>query len=140
MTNREFYTAIVTGTVVLNAGKENETQYPAYNEGDLIPELKEFAKAAIDKIDAKNEAAKGRKTTKKPNEANEALKDVLKAQFQTDNVYTAKWAADFLNENVEHVDPFTTQKTTALLRQLVDEGTLTRLEGKKGKTVEYKAN
>ena len=140
MTNREFYTAIVTGTVILNAGKETEQTYSAYVDGELIPELKEFAETAIGKLDAKNEAAKGRKTAKKANPENEKLKEVILGAMEADKVYTAKWAAEYLNGELAPEEPYTTQKTSALLRQLVEAGKVIKLEGKKGKTIEYKLN
>lgn len=140
MTNREFFNGIINGFVVLNAGKENETEVNIFGENgfDLTDEMKDFARAAIAKLDAKNSAAKAK--PKKANEANETLKDFLFDNMKHDTIYTAKWAADYLNDNIDHEDPFTTQKTSALLRQMVAEGKLIEREVKKGKTKEYELN
>lgn len=128
MTNREFFNAIITGTVTLNAGKETEASYPAYTDGGtLIDELKDFAQASIEK----NEAAKGKDRTKKPNPENEALKARLLEGMNSGEKYTAKWAAEYLGDDI------TTQKTSALLRQMVEAGTLAAVEVKKGATKEY---
>lgn len=138
MTNREFYNAIVTGTVTLNAGKETEVSYPAYENGVLISELVEFAKAGIEKINAKNEAAKGKPRTKKPNEFNEGLISQLAEAFESGESVTAKAAAAKLNElNPELAEPITTQKSTALLKKLVAEGIFTEKETAKSKPKEY---
>ena len=132
MTNREFFNAIITGTVTLNAGKESEISYPAYTDGGtLIDELKEFAQASIEKLDKKNEAAKGKDRAKKPNPENEALKARLLEGMNSGEKYTAKWAAEYLGDDIS------TQKTSALLRQMVEAGTLAAVEVKKGATKEY---
>ena len=138
MTNREFYNAIVTGTVTLNVGKENEVSYSAYENGALIAELVEFAKAGIEKINAKNEAAKGKPRAKKPNEFNEGLISQLVEAFKSDEAVTAKAAAIKLNElNPELVEPITTQKSTALLKKLVAEGVFVEKEIAKSQPKEY---
>ena len=138
MTNREFYNAIVTGTVTLNAGKENEVSYPAYENGTLIAELVEFAKAGIEKINAKNEAAKGKPRAKKSNEFNEGLIAQLVEAFESGEAVTAKVAATKLNElNPELAEPITTQKSTALLKKLVAEGVFVEKETAKSKPKEY---
>ena len=140
MTNREFFNGIINGFVVLNAGKENETEVNIFGENgfDLTDEMKDFARAAIAKLDAKNSAAKTK--PKKSNEKNETLKEFLLETMKPNTIYTAKWAADYLNDNVDHTEPFTTQKTSALLRQMVTEGKLVEREVKKGKTKEYELN
>ena len=139
MTQREFFNGIINGFVVLNAGKENEQEINIFGENgyDLTDEMKDFARNAIAKLDAKNDAAKTK--SKKPNEKNEALREFLFEIMKPDTIYTAKWAADYLNDNYDHDEnePFTTQKTSALLRQMVAAGKLFEREVKKGKPKEY---
>lgn len=131
MTNREFFNAIITGTVVLNAGKESETSYPAYADGVLIDELVEFAKTSIEKINKKNEAAKGReKKSAKPNPENEALKNTIFDGMEPGTTYTAKVIADTFDIN--------TQKASAMLRQMVAAGTIEEVETKKNAAKEYR--
>lgn len=137
MTNREFFNAILTGTLILNAGKETETSTPAYVEGVLIDELKEFATKAIDKLDAKNAAAKGKPRAKRTNPENEALKARIVDYIAVGTNYTAKAIAEFLAG--ETGDEIAVQKASGLLRSLVAEGKITEVETKKGKTKEYTA-
>lgn len=139
MTNREFYNALITGTVTLNAGKETETAYPAYENGVLIPELVEFAKAAVEKINAKNLAAKGKPRAKKPNEENEALKAEVTELVEAGTYVTAKVVTTKINEvHPEREEPYPVQKIAAILKALVAEGVFTEKEGvKTGKPKEY---
>lgn len=138
MTQREFFNAIVTGTVTLNAGKETETSYSAYADGVLIPEIVEFAEKAIEKLNAKNLAAKGKPRAKKANPENEGYKEQIKANCTVGTVYTTKAITEILNDlNPDFAEPITTQKASALIRQLRDEGFFNEKETKKGKTKEY---
>lgn len=137
MTNREFFNAILTGTLTLNAGKETETSTPAYVEGVLIDELKEFATKAIEKLDAKNAAAKGKPRAKRTNPENEGLKALIVDHIAVGTNYTAKAIAEFLAG--ETGDEIAVQKASGLLRSLVAEGKIAEVETKKGKTKEYTA-
>lgn len=137
MTNREFFNAIVTGTLTLNAGKETETSTPAYVEGILIDELKEFAVKAIEKLDKKNEAAKGKPRTKRANPENDGLKELIVGYVELGKNYTAKAIAEFLAG--ETGDEIAVQKASGLLRSLVTDGRIAEVETKKGKTKEYTA-
>ena len=131
MTNREFFNAIITGTVVLNAGKETETSYPAYADGVLIDELVDFAKASVEKINKKNEAAKGReRKSAKPNPENETLKNTIFDGMEVGTTYTAKVIADTFDIN--------TQKASAMLRQMVAEERIEEIETKKNAAKEYR--
>ena len=93
MTNREFLTAVVNGTV----------------SADGIA----FAKAELDKLDARNE--KRRNTPTKAQEANEAIKANIVAALSKPMVASEIAAALGIS----------TQKVSALCKQLVDNGTLT---------------
>ena len=137
MTNREFFNAILTGTLTLNAGKETETSTPAYVEGVLIDELKEFATKAIEKLDAKNAAAKGKPRAKRTNPENEALKTRIVEYVEVGKNYTAKAIAEFLAD--ETGDEIAVQKASGLLRSLVAESRIAEIETKKGKAKEYTA-
>ena len=137
MTNREFFNAIVTGTLTLNAGKETETSTPAYVEGVLIDELKEFAVKAIEKLDKKNEAAKGKPRAKRTNPENDGLKELITGYVELGKNYTAKAIAEFLTG--ETGDEIAVQKASGLLRSLVTDGKIAEVETKKGKTKEYTA-
>jgi len=131
MTNREFFNAIVTGTVVLNAGKETETSYPAYADGVLIDELVEFAKTSIEKINKKNEAAKGReRKSAKTNPENEALKNTIFDGMEVGTIYTAKVIAETFD--------ISTQKASAMLRLMVADERIEEVETKKNAAKEYR--
>lgn len=111
MTNREFFSAIVAANI---------------NE-----DLTNHAKVEIEKLDTRN--AKRANTPSKAQIENEPIKKLLVELFDSaELILTASDCA----ARVE----ISTQKASALLRQLVDEGRLSKLEvkvPKKGKQVGY---
>lgn len=111
MTNREFYNAIVTA--------------------NLSDEMTEKAQALLAQIDARNE--KRASTPSKTAIANAPLKNAIVALF-TDEVKTL--TAPEVGAHLE----VSTQKASALLRQMVEGGVLTAEEvkvPKKGKVKAY---
>ena len=100
MTNREFFTAIVSANV--------------------SDEITKFAKSALVKLDVKNE--KRRNSTSPNQRANEDFKTDILAYMREDAsaVYTAKVLADKFSVS--------TQKISALVKQMVDNGTLDILD------------
>lgn len=112
-TSREFYNAII--------------------EGNVTNEVIEYAREQLTKLDEKNE--KRRNRLSKNQKSNEDIKTALLAVLENDKVYLA-------SEVVGLVDGITsTQKASALLRQLVESGNLTCEEVKitgKGKVKGYK--
>ena len=113
MTSREFFNAVI--------------------EGKITDEIKDFAKSQIEKLDSKN--AKRKSTDSKTQTANKEVKATLLTTFENDKVYIA-------SEIVGTVDGInSTQKASALLRQLVEEGKLVSEEVKvkgKGKVKGYR--
>ena len=110
MTNREFYTAIMNGT--------------------MTDEVKNHAAEAIAKLDARNQ-----KRSSKPTKAQRENEPVKTAIIDYLTVHGSAVAADIAAE----VD-ITTQKASALCRQLVEEDKLTVEEvkiPKKGKCKKY---
>lgn len=109
MTQREFYTVI--------AAIEN-----------LDVELRDFAQAAIDKIDEDN--AKKREKAAKKREENEPVKVAILEVLGDE----PKPASE-VGVEVE----ISTSKASAMLRQLVEEGraAVTDIKGKKGKVKGY---
>lgn len=100
MTNREFYTLIA-------------------NNENLQAEIVVFAQNAIEKLDARN-----RNRSSKPSKtaiANEPIKMRIR-EYLTDKTGTASEIAVALE--------ITTQKASALCRQLVEDGILTKSEVK----------
>lgn len=92
MTNREFYTAIINGEI----------------NDDVLA----MAKAEIEKLDARNE--KRRNTPTKEQEANEERKQSILA-------YLANNAKAFAAD-ISTACGFSTQRVSALCKQLVDSG------------------
>ena len=114
MTSREFFNAVI--------------------EGNITDEIKDFAKSQIEKLDNKN--AKRKTTDSKTQKENKAIKTSLLATMEKDKVYTASEVAGMEIEGIT-----STQKASALLRQLVEEGKLVSEEVKikgKGKVKGYK--
>ena len=98
---------------------------------NLSDEMTEFAQSMIDKLDKKNET---RRTTKSKSQiANDGIKTEILNSMKADTVYTAGIVAtDF---------EISTQKASALLKQLVESGNLEVIEGyktSKGKVKGYK--
>lgn len=103
MTNREFFTAVINGTV-------------SANEID-------FAKAEIAKLDARND--KRRNTLTKEQIANESIKSEMLAVLEGSPLVASEIAAKM---------GISTQKVSALAKQLVDCGSLKASDRKvKGK-------
>ena len=110
MTNREFLNAVI------NANIDDETT--------------DYAKSALAKLDATNE--KRRNTPSKTQEANAPLMDQIVTSILTAEPKTASDVAGELGVSV--------QKASALLRQMVENGTLVAEEikvPKKGKVKSY---
>ena len=95
MTNREFYKAVINAV-------ENE-------------ELKAFAQAEIDKLDKKNEKRKNTQT--KTQKENEGVKNSIVALLEEKGSMVASVIATELG--------ISTQKASALCKQLVEEKELT---------------
>ena len=101
MTNREFYTAI--------------------SKGELTDEIKEFAIAAIEKLDSKN-ANRASKPTKAQLE-NAPIKEAILA-------YLTEHEGQFTQGELGEALEITSNKAGALVRQLVTEGKVTSAEAK----------
>ena len=131
MTNREFFMAIVNGTLITKEKNingdiiENERSIFGENGFDLTDEVKEFAKASIAKLDKKNENRKN--STSPKQEKNEDFKSNIYDDMvaEPNRVFTAKEIADKYDVS--------TQKVSALLRQMVDTGTIRSFEIKDSK-------
>lgn len=107
MTNRQFLTAIV--------------------EGNVTPEIVEFAKTQIVKLDEKN--SKRRATGSKTAQANVAIKEAIVSAMEAGVTYTA---AEIVALGIEGVG--STQKVSPLMKQLSDVGKVAISEVKiKGK-------
>jgi Fic family protein len=131
MTNREFFMAIVNGTLITKEKNingdivENERSIFDENGFDLTDEVKEFAKASIAKLDKKNE---NRKNSTSPNQVkNEDFKSNIYDDMiaEPNRVFTAKEIADKYGVS--------TQKISALLRQIVDTGAIKSFDTKDSK-------
>ena len=104
MTKREFYTAIVNG--------------------EIDEQVKEFAAAELEKLDAANE--KRRNTMSKKAQENLPLLQQITDEILTDEPKTATNVAAVLEVSV--------QKASGLLRRLVEEGRAEKVDVKiKGK-------
>ena len=95
-TSREFFNAVITGNTI-------------------TPEMVEFAKTAISKMDTKNA---NKRSTKSPTQvANDDLKNQILEFMGENGKQSAKTVADNFS--------LSTQKVTALFKQLVDDGKVT---------------
>lgn len=111
MTQREFFEVVLNGSAKVSYKNGDSTAFKTVDVND--PDIKEYAKSAIDKLNAKNEKRKteGSKTAK----ANVAVKEDIMKIFEENpqTVFTAKNIADKMD--------ISTQKSSALLRQLTDK-------------------
>ena len=99
MTNREFYQNVIAA--------------------NISDEMNAFAEELINKLDKKNSSRKPTKTQ----QANEVYKNDILDSLADGAIHTTKMLTDYLNEKYPNLDePITTQKTSALLTQLVKNG------------------
>lgn len=105
MTNRDFFNAVINANV--------------------SDEITAFAKASLDKLNAKNE--KRRNSTSPNQKKNEDFKKDIYDDFNAEpnRVFTAKEIADKYEVS--------TQKISALLRQMVDAGIIKSFDTKDSK-------
>jgi hypothetical protein len=105
MTNRKFYQAVI--------------------DANISTEMNNYAQELIDKLDRKNENRKPTKTQ----QANETYKNDILDNLADGAIHTSKMITDYLNNKYPDLDePITTQKTSALLTQLVKNGGITVIE------------
>lgn len=128
ITMKNFMNALVTGELVINVKDENDkvstTSVSIFDEnGKLIPEITEYAMAQVEKIEEKN-GKRGDKPTARQIE-NEGLKATLLETLEVGKAYTAKAIVDLELNGIS-----STQKATALMKQLVADGRATVADGK----------
>ena len=121
MTNREFFNALVNGTLVVKEKNENgeiiENERSIFDENgfNLSDEIKAFASASIMKLDEKNRKRSEGMTAKQKDNA--TIKDNIFTLMSDGEKRSAKMIADNFD--------ISTQKASALLKQLVDNNKLT---------------
>ena len=130
MTQREFFNAIVDGTLIVKEKNDkgeivkNERSIFDNDGFNLTDEIKDFAKDFIKKLDDKNDKRKENLSAKQKN--NEVIKESILELMQDGEKRSAKMIVDII-EALPH-----TQKASPLLKQLVDSGKLTSTEEKIG--------
>lgn len=130
MTQREFFNAIVNGTLVVKEKDEsgniteNERSIFTENGFELTEEIKDFASTLIKKLDEKNRKRSEGMTAKQKD--NEVIKEDILSLMSDGEKRSAKMITDII-ENIK-----STQQASALLKQLVDSGKLTSTTEKIG--------
>lgn len=130
MTQREFFNAIVDGTLIVKEKNDkgeivkNERSIFDNDGFNLTDEIKDFARDFIKKLDDKNDKRKENLSAKQKN--NEVIKESILELMQDGEKRSAKMIVDII-EALPH-----TQKASPLLKQLVDSGKLTSTEEKIG--------
>lgn len=130
MTQREFFNAIVDGTLIVkeknDKGEIVKNERSIFNNDgfNLTDEIKDFARDFIKKLDDKNDKRKENLSAKQKN--NEVIKESILELMQDGEKRSAKMIVDII-EALPH-----TQKASPLLKQLVDSGKLTSTEEKIG--------
>ena len=110
---------------------------------EITDEIITYAQNEIKKLDEKND--KKRKTKSKNQQANDEIKTVI-LDFMNENVtYTSPEITKYLNEYYETTEEnaISTQKTSALMRQLIAEKSVSVIENvktSKGKVKGYVKN
>ena len=130
MTQREFFNAIVNGTLIVKEKDEsgniteNERSIFTENGFELTEEIKDFASTLIKKLDEKNrKRSEGMTAKQKDNE-------VIKADILALMSDGGKRSAKMITDTIESIK--STQQASALLKQLVDSGKLTSTTEKIG--------
>lgn len=130
MTQREFFNAIVDGTLIVKEKNDkgeivkNERSIFDNDGFNLTDEIKDFARDFIKKLDDKNDKRKENLSAKQKN--NEVIKESILELMQDGEKRSSKMIVDII-EALPH-----TQKASPLLKQLVDSGKLTSTEEKIG--------
>lgn len=130
MTQREFFNAIVNGTLVVKekdeSGNVTENERSIFTENgfELTEEIKNFASTLIKKLDEKNRKRSEGMTAKQKD--NEVIKENILSLMSDGEKRSAKMITDII-ENIK-----STQQASALLKQLVDSGKLTSTTEKIG--------
>jgi len=130
MTQREFFNAIVNGTLIVKEKDEsgniteNERSIFTENGFELTEEIKNFASTLIKKLDEKNRKRSEGMTAKQKD--NEVIKADILSLMSDGEKRSAKMITDII-ENIK-----STQQASALLKQLVDSGKLTSTTEKIG--------
>ena len=127
MTNRDFFAAVVSMMNVLNTEAADD------KEREIVAEVRAHAEKAIAKLDETNE--KRRNTVSKKSSENEPIKAAIIGWMNAENVEIV--TATEVGEKMG----ISTQKASALLRQMVEDGRMTSEEvkiPKKGKQKGYK--
>lgn len=129
MTQREFFNVIANGTGTISFKAESgNTNFKDITKDD--PEIVEFAKEQIEKLNARNAARKNKETpaAKAKEEENEALRQRIIEVTEVGVNYTAKAIAEVLGDDVKF------QKVASVIKPLVENGTFVKGETKiKGK-------
>lgn len=130
MTQREFFNAIVNGTLIVKekdeSGNVTENERSIFTENgfELTEEIKDFASTLIKKLDEKNrKRSEGMTAKQKDNE-------VIKADILSLMSDGEKRSAKMITDTIESIK--STQQASALLKQLVDSGKLTSTTEKIG--------
>lgn len=112
MTQREFLEVVANGVGKVSYKNGEDTVFKTVGIDD--PDIKEYAKSAIEKLNTKNEKRKtsGSKIAKE----NEPIKANIVKIFE-DNPQTV-----FTAKNIAEKVGISPQKSSALLRQIVDTG------------------
>jgi predicted transcriptional regulator len=130
MTQREFFNAIVNGTLIVKekdeSGNITENKRSIFTENgfELTEEMKDFATTLIKKLDEKNRKRSEGMTAKQKD--NEVIKTDILSLMSDGEKRSAKMITDAI-ENIK-----STQQASALLKQLVDSGKLTSTTEKIG--------
>ena len=130
MTQREFYRVIAEGKGNISYNNENGN----LNYKDITidaPEIKEFAKAAIEKLNARNSARKAKVDEVNVKFYEELTQKIIDA-LEVGKEYTATEIAGIVNEKPG--------KVTFALTKLADEGKITKTKPKKSKPYVYVVN
>ena len=131
MTNREFFNAIITGVLSVKVSEQETTSQEIIVDGEIIQVITDYAKEQIKKLDEKNE--KKRNTVSKNQTANNEIKQQILDYMESETVYVSSALAEQFE--------VTTQKISALMRQLVESGQVEVIDNfktKKGKVKGYK--
>ena len=127
MTQREFYTLILNGTGTSTDtvdGKKVSTAVSLYDEtGALSAEVINYAKAAISALDEKNAKRKTSKAETDRKAANSALAEGILTSLEKGRTYTASELAKTFGVS--------TQKISAIIKPLAENGSITVIEGYK---------
>lgn len=131
MTNREFYNVIINGNGSVTDKNADGTKGEVRTidlmiDGSINPEIIEFAKESVTKLDNKNANRKDSKATLEKRAEDELKMEILLNAMQSGTTYSSAMLTEMVQEDLPEIKQ---SKVTALLKKLAENGKISTVQG-----------